>query len=158
MRLFNKEPQYAYEWLPKEMQKRFSKETQLKYGTSGKENRTYYPSFVREHVFSEIKQEKVRSDIKDFYNDLCDYTHPNFSGWQELVIKEGQNEIILNMPRFISQIAEKSIAEMLFLTQLSFKTFFETFKGHLGGFAVQLKMWQDNFNKLIVRYSKGDAS
>jgi hypothetical protein len=156
MRLFNKEPQYAYEWLPKEMQKTFSKETQLKYGTSGKENRTYSPSFVRKHVFSEIKQGKVRSDITAFYDDLCNYTHPNFLGWQELVIKEGQNETTLNMPIFIPPIAEKSIAEMLFLTQLSFKTFFETFKGHLSGFAVQLKIWQDNFKKLIVRYGEGN--
>jgi hypothetical protein len=158
MRLFNKEPQYAYEWLPKEMQKRFSKETQLKYGTSGKENITYRPSFVRRHVFSEIKQEKVRSDVENFYNDLCNYTHPNFSGWREFSIREGQNETILNMPRFIPQIAENSIAVMLILTQLSFKTFFETFRGHLSGFAVQLKMWQDNFKKLIVRYSEREAS
>jgi hypothetical protein len=152
MRLFNKNPQYAFEWLSKDMQNRFPQETKLKYGKSGKHDITYSATFVREHVFDEIGKEKIRSDIKEFYSDLCNYTHPNFSGWQELVVKQEQNEIILNTPRFISQIADKSIAVMLFLMQLSFKTFFETFKGYLGGFAVQLKEWQDNFKMLIVRY------
>jgi len=152
MRLFNKNPQYAFEWLSKDMQNRFPQETKLKYGKSGKHGKTYSASLVRKHVFDESGKEKVRNDIKQVYSELCNYTHPNFFGWQELVGNQEQNEIILNMPKFISQIADKPIADMLFLMQLSFKTFAETFKGYLAGFAVQLKEWQDNFKKLIVRY------
>jgi len=36
MRLFNKNPQFAFEWLSEDVQKRFSEETQLKYGKSKK--------------------------------------------------------------------------------------------------------------------------
>ena len=39
MRLFNKSPQYAFEWLSEDVQKRFPKETQIKYGKSGKHDK-----------------------------------------------------------------------------------------------------------------------
>lgn len=152
MRLFNKNPQYAFEWLPKEKQKRFSKETQLTYGKSNESNRTFSPSFVRKHVFNEIEKEKVRTEIKKFYHQLCNYTHPNFLGWQELVGQREGSEMILNMPRFLWKNTDKAIGITLYLTQLSFKTFVETFKDYVGGFAHRLKEWQDNYNKLIVRY------
>lgn len=152
MRLFNKNPQYAFEWLSKEKQKWFPKETQSKYGKSGKSNRPFKAGWVRKQVFNEIEKEKIRSGISKFYGELSNYTHPNFLGWQELVGRRGESEIILNMPRFLLNNAEKAVGITLYLTQLSFKTFYETFKDYAGGFADQMKEWQDNFNKLIVRY------
>lgn len=152
MRLFNKNPQYAFEWLPKEKQKRFSKESQVKYGKSNKSNAIFWPSDVRRQVFNELGKEKVGSEIEDFYHQLCNYTHPNFLGWQELAGQRGESEIILNMPRFLWKNTDKAIGITLYLMQLSFKTFVETFKDYVGSFAHQLKVWQDNYNKLIVRY------
>ena len=43
IRLFNKEPTSAYEWLPENQQKRFTPEIQEKYGKAGKQNRTFDP-------------------------------------------------------------------------------------------------------------------
>ncbi|MGD8544036.1 MAG: hypothetical protein PVG48_02840 [Candidatus Bathyarchaeota archaeon] len=152
MRLFNKNPQYAFEWLSEEKQKRFSKETQLKYGKSHIANRTFKADFVRKHVFNEIGKKKVRIEIAKFHAQLSNYNHPNSKGWQELVGKRGEIEIILNMPRFLLNNTEKTVGITLYLTQLSFKTFVETFKDYVGGFADQLKEWQDSYNKLIVKY------
>lgn len=158
MRSFNKNPQCAFEWLSREKQKEFPKETQLKYGKScqsieGKDfNRIFKPWQVRKHVFNEIEKEKVRSGIKEFYEELSNYIHPNFKGWKELVGRRGETEIILKMPRFLPKNADKAIGIMLYLTQMSFKTFVETFKGYLCGYALRLKEWQDNYNKLIVSY------
>jgi hypothetical protein len=152
MRLFNKKPQSAFEWLSKDAQKRFSEETMHKYDKSGKQNRTFEPGQVRREVFFE--KGKVRDDIRQFYDGLCNYTHPNFVGWQELVERKGQTEIMLNMPRFQLQYADRSIGVTLFLMQLTFKTFVETFKGCLLLYALQLEMWQDNFHRLIVRYTE----
>ena len=152
MRLFNKNPQYAYEWLPKNLQKRFTEETQLKYGKSGKHDQTYFPSPVRNYVFGDIGKAKVKSDIKKFYDQLCNYTHPNFLGWQELVSKKGDTEFVLNMPWFSSVNSEIATGVTLFLMQGSFKAFVETFRGYLVGFAYQLQEWQDNFNKLMLKY------
>jgi len=56
------------------------------------------------------------------------------------------------MPRFILHNADKSIGITLYLMQLSFKAFVETFRDYLLPFALQLKGWQDNYNKLILRY------
>ena len=151
MRLFNKNPQYAFEWISKEKQIRFSKETQLKYGKSGIEKRTFKID-VRKKLFGEITKKKVRGEIQRFHERLSNYTHPNFLGWQELAGQRGESEIILNMPRFLWNNTYNAIGITLYLRQLSFKTFVETFKDYVGGFAHQLKEWQDNYNKLIVRY------
>lgn len=151
MRLFNENPQYAFEWLSKEKQKQFPKEIQLKYGKSNIANKKINTD-LRKRVFKEIGKKKVRIKIAEFHDELSNYTHPNFKGWQELVGRRGESEIILNMPRFLLNNAEKAVGITLYLMQLSFKTFVETFKDYVGGFADQLKEWQDNFNKLIVRY------
>jgi len=152
MRLFNKKPQFAFEWLSKDAQKRFSKETRLNYGKSGKSGETYEAWYVRKYVFGEVGKENIRNDIKELYSQMCDYTHPNYLGWQELVGQLGPTEIILNMPRFISKNTETAIGLTLFLMQLSFKTFAETFKHYISGFAYLLKEWQDSYIKLIFRY------
>jgi hypothetical protein len=154
MRLFNKEPQYAFEWLSKERQNQFSRRTQLEYGKSGEANKLFKPSWVRKQVFNEVENEKAGSGIEKFYGELSNYTHSNYRGWQELVGKRGGTEIILNIPRFLPSNADKATGIMLYLMQLSFKTFVETFKGYLGGFADQLEEWQENFNRLILRYKE----
>jgi len=154
MRSFSRNPQYAFEWLSEEKQKQLSREAQRKYGKGGQSNRIFKAWEVRKHIFSEIKKEKVRSEIKKFYDELSNYIHPNYRGWHELVGKREETEVILNMPRFLQLNADKAIGIMLYLMQLSFKTFVETFKDYLGGFADQLKEWQDNYNKLILRYAK----
>ena len=153
MRLFNKNPQYSFEWLSKEIQNRFPPETRLKYGKSGKHDREFKPTFVRENVFDVLGKEKVRSDIKEFYDQLCNYTHPNFLGWREIVIKQPEEvEIILNMPRFQEATADSAVGIALFLTQATFKSFVDTFKGYLAGFAHQLREWQEKNRRLMLRY------
>jgi len=151
MRFFNKHPQHAFEWLSKEMQERFSEDVQLRYANSKKSSRTFPPSVVRKGVFDSGK-EKVRKEIEEFYEQLCNYTHPNFLGWQELVGKQGEIEIILRMPLFIPSNSDKSIGITLYLMQLSFKAFVETFREYLVGFIHDLKNWQDSYNNLIFRY------
>lgn len=152
MRLFERNPQFAFEWLSKEVQNRFPKETQLKYGKTGLFNRKFKVD-LRKRIFRDIAKKKVRSEISSFHKQLHNYVHPNFEGWQELVGKTGQHEIILNMPRFILPIAEKSIGINLYLMQLSFKAFYEAFKDYLLPFALQLKEWQDDYNRLISKYT-----
>lgn len=151
MRLFNKDPRYAYEWFSNEFQNRFTIETQKKYGQSEKLNVTYKPSCVRKVVFEKGK-EKVGLGIKEFYEQLCNYTHPNFIGWQELIGYMGKNEIIMNKPVFYWKNTYEAIGVTLYLMQLSFKTFVETFKNFVGPFTYQLKEWQDSYNELILRY------
>jgi hypothetical protein len=150
MRYFNKNPQHAYEWLPRERQKMFSEETQLTYGKSGKENEEFKPSPVRSEIFA--TKEKVRKDVEKFYDQLCNYTHPNFLGWQELIGRKELYEIIQNVPQFSPDYADYATPMMLYLMQLSFKEFFETFKGHLSSFAPQLEEWQENFKRLMMKY------
>jgi hypothetical protein len=87
MRLFTKEPQYAFEWLPKLQQERFPEETKIKFGQSGRAERRFKAEFVRNGLYGEQGKEKVLSDIEKFYSDLCNYTHPNHKGWQELVLE-----------------------------------------------------------------------
>lgn len=152
MRYFNKNPQYAYEWLPRERQKTFSEETQSTYGKSEKENQVFHPSSVRNDIFAE--KEKVKEDIKKFYDQLCNYTHPNFLGWQELIGGKELHEIIQNLPQFSQNNTYGAIGMMLYLIQLSFKAFVETFRDCALPFAFQLTKWQENFKKLMVRYEE----
>jgi hypothetical protein len=152
MRLFNKNPQYAFEWLPVNLQKRFTAEMQSKYGKSGKHDRTYYPSFVRKLVFDTVEKEKVRDDIKKFYDQLCDYTHPNYAGWKELVVQKQDGERILNVPCFSLVESDTAIGVYLFSMQTTFKAFVETFRGYLAGFAIQLKTWQERNTELLLRH------
>lgn len=157
MRLFNKNPQYAFEWLPKNLQKRFNEETQLKYGKSGKHDETYNPSPVTNLIFDTVGKAKVKGDIMKFYGQLCNYTHPNFVGWQELVTKKENVERILNMPWFSSVNSETATGVLFFMMQMTFKTFVVTYKGYLAEFAYQLQEWQDNFNKIILRYQEQET-
>ncbi len=100
MRLFNLHSRYAYWWLSSEKQKRFPPEIQAKYGKSGKYDMEFGNSWVRNKLFKEIKKEKVAENIKEIYGELCDYTHPNFKGWQELMGSMEKEEVLMKMPAF----------------------------------------------------------
>ncbi|MGD8505471.1 MAG: hypothetical protein PVF15_02265 [Candidatus Bathyarchaeota archaeon] len=152
MRFFNRYPKHAFEWLSEEVQSRFSRDVQLRYGKSKKKNETFKPTAVRNRVFKETGKGRVKREIKEFYDQLCNYTHPNYLGWRELIGKHGEVEIILRKPRFILSNSDKSIGITLYLMQLSFKTFVETFKKYLKDFTTDLKVWQESYNKLIFRY------
>lgn len=155
MRYFNKHPQHAFEWFSQEMQQRFAKDVKARYGSSKESNQTFNPRTVTESVFS-IRKGRVKKEIEEFYGQLCNYTHPNFLGWQELVGKRGETEIIQNMPQFSPNNSDKSIGMMLYLMQLSFKTFVDTFREYLSEFARDLNLWQNNYNRLIPRYIEGN--
>ena len=152
MRLFNLHSQYAYEWLPLATQKRFSLETQSKYNKSGRSNRTFKDRWVRNMVFKKEGKEEVGKRIKKIYSELCDYTHPNFKGWRELMGLQGKKEVLLELPAFTADNASELVGATLYFMQMSFKTCVETFRQYLFGFAFQLRAWQENFNKLMVRY------
>jgi hypothetical protein len=153
MRLFNMNPRYAFEWLPQNKQKEFSPETQLKYSGSD-EKKTFDPFWVLKEVLGEEKQKTAKKDTARIYGQLCDYTHPNFSGWQEIMGIQGANEILLDLPTWSSENTENAVIMTLFLIQLSFKTFVETFKGYWLSYAAQIYEWQKEFDKLIVKYIK----
>ncbi len=153
MRMFNKNPQFAYEWLPQILQNRFPNKTKAKFGVTGKFERKFKPEFVRDKVFGGEGKEKVKDDIEIFYSELCNYTHPNFNGWKELVFREENSpEMIQNMPRFQDDTAEMSIGVALFSMQTTFKAIVETFRGywHWENFAFQLADWQ-NRNLLLLQ-------
>jgi hypothetical protein len=153
MRYFNKKPQCAFKWLSKEIQERFPEETKLKFGTSGKYDVKFHPTTVREKVFEGTGNEKVRSELETFYHQLCDYTHPNFMGWRELVIPQKNGvEIILNMPRYEEKTAKLAVGLLLFSINLTFKAYVLTFKNYLVVFLDQLKEWNDNYTRLIAKY------
>jgi hypothetical protein len=158
MRLFNKNPQLAFEWLPKSVQKQLSKKAQMKYTKTGKHDVTYHPTSVRDLLYEELGKANVKRDLKKFYDQLCNYTHPNYRGWRELVVQTGKTEGILNMPYFLAANSETGVGANIFLMQLSFKGFVDTFKDYLLGFAKQLEEWQSNYRKLLMRYVEQDTT
>lgn len=151
MRLFKLHPQYAFEWLPSEKQKTFSPEIQLEYGKSGIKGKKFGTSGVMGEIFKNGKQ-NVEKRTKKTYDELCNYTHPNFKGWRELMGVRGGSEVVLNMPAFWEENALTAIGITLYMMQLSFKTFVETFRDYAFSFAVQINEWKNNNNNLILRY------
>jgi hypothetical protein len=155
MRLFIKEPQFAFEWLPKLLQERFPEETKKRFGQSGKAERRFKAEFVRNGLYGEQGKEKVLSDIEKFYSDLCNYTHPNHKGWQELVFREQNSpEMISNIPRFQDEIAETGIGVALFSMQNTLKAIVETFRGYwqLDFLSFQLMEWQKKNLIMLPKY------
>jgi len=140
MRLFNKNPQFAFWWFPRRMQKRFTKEVQIKFCKQGKEKET------------------IRDEIKEFYSQLCDYTHPNYAGWKELVVQKEGVEMILNVPNFSLKESENATGIYLFLMQGTLKGFVETFRDYLQEFASQLNTWQEKNKPLLQRHRETDKS
>ena len=151
MRLFNKSPKFAYWWFPSVIQKRFSKETQSNFSQQGKERQTYSPKEVRKQIFDTVKKETLRDEIREFYSQLCDYTHPNYKGWKELIIQKDGLEMILNVPSFSSKESETGLGIYLFIMQGTLKGFVETFRDYLQEFANQLNTWQDKTRGLLQR-------
>jgi hypothetical protein len=152
MRLFNLHPQYAYEWLSSEKHKRFPLPIQAKYGKSGKHDRAFKNWRVRDELFKEIKEEKVAEGIERLYSELCEYTHPNFKGWHELMGLLGTEEQLLRMPAFSEGNAYEIIGLSLWSLQVSFKTLVETFGKFVSDFSVHLGEWQEAYKKLMERY------
>jgi hypothetical protein len=116
---------YAFEWLSKERQMKFPLDIKKKYAGC-KEIREHSPSMVREVIFKD--KEVVKQSICNFYNCLCDYTHPNFSGWQEIMGKKGEQEVLVDLPTLSGENASEVMKLTLYLFQLSIKTFYDTFK------------------------------
>jgi len=152
MRLFNLHPQYAYEWLPLNIQKQFSLETQSKYNKSGRADATFKFPWVRNIVFKKEGKEEVGKRIEKIYHELCDYTHPNFKGWRELMGLQAKKEVLLELPAFTPDNASELVGLTLYFMQMSFKTCVETFRQHLLSFVIHLHAFQNDFNKLMVRY------
>ena len=154
IRLFNKNPQLAFEWLPKEQQKKFDQEVQKRFGASGKKNQTYDPMPVTDLVFGDMTNRKIKKELNKFYGQLCNYTHPNSTGWKELVAYKENFEVIQNMPTFSPVTGENVIGVLLFSMILTFRAFVETFEGYLMEYADQLIQWQNDFLKIMTRYTK----
>lgn len=151
MRLFNKKPQFAFEWLSKGIQERFSSGIKSKYGKSGISDKKGKVDLSRA-VFRDVVEKKARIDVNNFYKELSNYSHPNFAGWTHLIDANEGYGIIQSIPQFSSDCADKAIGMMLYFMQLSFKAFFETFKDSLLSFVPQLDEWQRNFTKLMAKY------
>lgn len=158
MRLFNKNPQFAFRWFPLSIQKRFTKEVQIKFCKQGMEKQTYKPSFVRKQIFDTVEKETVRDEINEFYRQLCDYTHPNYAGWKELVVQKEGVEMILNVPCFSLKASENATGIYLFIMQGTFKGFVETFHDYLLEFAIQLNSWQEKNRRLLQRHRETNKS
>lgn len=154
MRLFNKNSKYAFEWLSKQRQGLFTEKSRKKFGKTRKCERTYKPSFVRKKIFDTEEKLNVRRDIKKLYSQLCDYTHPNYSGWKELVVLHNEHEFIQNVPLFLLDQSESALGLYLFMLQLTLKAFVETFKEYLVEFNTELTTWQEISTKLLIRHQK----
>jgi hypothetical protein len=59
---------------------------------------------------------------------------------------------------FLAANSETGVGANIFLMQLSFKGFVDTFKDYLLGFAKQLEEWQSNYRKLLMRYVEQDTT
>jgi hypothetical protein len=151
MRLFNLQPIYAFEWLPEEKQKQVSPEFQAMFCCSTKERR-FNPFWVLENILGEKRQKKAKEDTARIYGQLCDYTHSNFKGWHEIMGKKDNEELLLELPTFSDENAENAITMMLFLIQLSFKTFVETFRGYWLSHTFEIYEWQMKFNRIVQKY------
>jgi len=156
MRLFNLKPQYAYEWLSAEKQERFPTKTQSEYRKSDRHDREFKDWFVRKELFQQPEKGVVAETLKKIYEELCDYAHPNFRGWSELMGLRKEEEIIMEMPAFTTDNAFIVVRLTLYLMQLSFKTLVETFKSHILDFLVQLEKWQHANEALTIKYLEKD--
>ena len=153
MRQFNKEPKDAFIWFSKDRRNKFPAEIQTKYAADVKEAEFKpkpFPSM--KEFFSDIPNKNVQKDYERMYGELCNYSHPNYVGWQELMADEGEKENLLESPEFVAENAEIAIGLTIFYIQLSFKTYVETFKAHTMIFNDLLEKWIDGYNKFIPLY------
>jgi hypothetical protein len=151
MRLFRKNDQKAFEWLSKETQSRFSGKIQEEYGKSNLACQTFRPSDVRKLAFLD----QIRGDIKVLYDQLCNYTHPNYEGWKHLVYRTGDKEYVLRTPHFVDKITDGTIGLTVYLIKSSIKEFVETFRFYLKQYpnlAERLDKWQKDSNQILFRH------
>jgi hypothetical protein len=152
MRLFRKNDYKAFEWLSKEAQGRFPQATQRKYGRSKLSSQEFWPSDVRRIAFDG----QVRSEIKKLYEQLCDFTHPNYEGWKHLIYQIGDKDYVLRTPRFVDKITDGTINLTVYLIKLSIKEFVETFRSYLKehpSLAEKLEKWQKDSNQILFRHT-----
>ena len=93
MRLFNKNPKYAFEWLPREQQVTFSAKTQQEF-KGCVEKKEFWPSKVRKEFFQEAEKAGLSKLIGNIYDYLSNYAHPNSSGWVEVMGLQGIDEVL----------------------------------------------------------------
>jgi len=90
--------------------------------------------------------------VYKIYGQLCDYTHPNFVGWQEVMGLKDKTEVLLEMPTFVGANSDNSLKLMLYLMQYTLKTFVETFNQYLRDYETRLSTWQENLGKVMSKY------
>lgn len=152
MRLFNFSHRQAYSWLDKDKQNEFSPKIQSRFKKC-KTHKHFGPSSVLRKIHKKTGHNKAKINTAKIYGQLCDYTHPNFLGWQELMGMEGSNEVLLDLPVFVGENTDNSLKVMLYLILYSFKTFVETFKPYMDVYtADQLVEWQEKYNKIMPKY------
>ena len=152
MRLFRKNDYKAFEWLSKEAQSRFPRETQEEYGKSKLTSQIFKARVVRKIAF----YGQVRSEIQKLYKKLSDYTHPNYEGWKHLVYGIGDKDYVLRTPRFVDKITDGIIGLTVYLIKLSIKEFVETFRPYLKEYpnlAVMSDKWQKDSNQILSRHT-----
>lgn len=89
MRLFNFSHRQAYAWLDKDKQNEFSPKIQNRYKKC-KTRKHFGPSSVLKKIHKKTGHNKAKINTAKIYGQLCDYTQPNFLGWQELMGIQGQ--------------------------------------------------------------------
>jgi hypothetical protein len=152
MRLFNFSHRQAYSWLDKDKQNEFSAKIQKRYKKC-KARKHLSPSSVLRKIHKKTGHDKAKINTAKIYGQLCDYTHPNFLGWQELMGMQGSNEILLDLPVFVGENTDNSLKVMLYLILYSFKTFVETFNLYMDVYtADQLTQWQEKYGKIMPKY------
>lgn len=106
IRLFNKKPELAKEWFtnPEEFRKEWT------------------PQKIRDELFKEGSS--LWNSYNKFYWKLCDYSHPSFKGWSELVYDKS----ILWHPVFNEDYASECIGLSFFIIVQSLQQFTEAFK------------------------------
>ncbi len=151
MRLFNSNPQYAFQWLPAEIQSSFPSQTQEKY--KGCNEKKFQPFAVLKQVQNEEKQKRVRDAIGKIYGQLCDYTHPNSSGWQEIMAVQRDEEFLLDLPTISGENADEAMKMLLWLFQFTLRTFVDTYGiDCLLQYSNRWNWWKVTFDRLITKY------
>ena len=80
---------------------------------------------------------------------------PNFSGWQEIMGIQGNNEILLDLPTLSGENADEAMKILLYLFLLTFRTFVDTFGIYcLSPYSDRFNWWKLTFDRLIIKYIK----
>jgi len=152
MRLFNFSHRQACAWLDKNKQNEFSLKIQSRFKKC-KSRKHFGPSSVLKKIHKKTGHINAKINTAKIYGQLCDYTHPNFLWWQELMGIQGSNEVLLDLPVFLGENTDNSLKVMLYLILYLFKTFVETFNIYIDVYTTdQLTEWQEKYNKIMPKY------